>query len=508
MSINISEVKNRKVYTTDVIREMEKDYLNASPSLMSRAAMAIAERVKTLFPNPATTVLIVVGPGNNGGDAIMAAGYLSDAGYCPTILSQTPATNRNEEIQNAYQRWEKAGGKLISDYPAESYDLIIDGLFGIGVNRPISSPFKEWIDSINQSNKSYVLAVDVPTGLNADTGEICGDAIHASETLTFMGLKPGLLTGDGPDYSGIISLDALQTECKAPKEGQVGEWQILEDFIGFLPSRKKNSNKGNFGTVGIIGGNEGMVGAALMAGRAAQKCGAGRVTIGLLSTQSFPVDVKAPELMIRTANRVTDLVNDELIKKLSVLVLGPGMGTLVYTGTPIIRNALTHDIPVVLDADALNFMATDRYLFAMVAKRTATKVITPHPGEAARLLQCSVADIQQNRLQAAHQLAMELKCWVVLKGVGTIIMSPEGAWKINSTGNPGMSSGGMGDALSGMIAAFIAQHVSVMDAVSAAVCLHGAAADSCVQSGKGPIGLTASEVIDEARTVLNKICAC
>ena len=263
-----------------------------------------------------------------------------------------------------------------------------------------------------------------------------------------------------------------------------------------LKPRPADCHKGMLGSVGIIGGATSMIGAALLAGRAALKCGAGRVYVALLADNAPAVDLLQPELMLRTPAQLFELDH------LSTLVVGPGLG---QTGNAIhwLQQALASDLPLVLDADALNLLAIHHELRQQLRQRTAPTILTPHPGEAARLMGYNVNAIQHDRMNAAQMLAENFHSIIVLKGAGTICALPDRHWFINPTGNPGLSSAGMGDVLSGMIATFIAQQLSPQQATLLAVYLHGAAADDLVQHGTGPIGLTASEVINAARHLLN-----
>jgi ADP-dependent NAD(P)H-hydrate dehydratase / NAD(P)H-hydrate epimerase len=269
-----------------------------------------------------------------------------------------------------------------------------------------------------------------------------------------------------------------------------------EFVIAPLKPRPVDSHKGMLGSVGIIGGAASMAGAALLAGRAALKCGAGRVYVALLDNDAPGVDLQQPELMLRTPAQLFELA------QLSTLVVGPGLGQ-GSDAAHWLQRALASDLPLVLDADALNLLAINHELRHQLRHRDAPAVLTPHLGEAARLMGYDINTIRQDRMDAAQMMAERLRSIVVLKGAGTICALPDRHWFINPTGNPGLSSAGMGDVLSGIIAAFIAQQLNPRQATLLAVYLHGAAADDLVQRGTGPIGLTASEVIDAARQVLN-----
>ncbi len=263
-----------------------------------------------------------------------------------------------------------------------------------------------------------------------------------------------------------------------------------------LKPRPADCHKGMLGSAGVLGGAASMVGAALLAGRAALKCGAGRVYVALLADDAPSVDLQQPELMLRLPAQLLEL------GQLSALVVGPGLGQS-SAAIQCLQQALASDIPLVLDADALNLIAVHSALTDSLQHRTAASILTPHPAEAARLLGCDTDTVQRDRVGTALTLAQRFRSIVVLKGAGSICALTELDWFINPTGNPGLSSAGMGDVLSGMIAALIAQQLSPQQATLLGVYLHGAAADQLVQRGTGPIGLTASEVMDAAREVLN-----
>lgn len=268
-------------------------------------------------------------------------------------------------------------------------------------------------------------------------------------------------------------------------------------FTPALPPRERDSHKGDFGSVAIIGGADGMVGAALLATRAALLSGAGRVYASLLAEDAPAVDFLHPEIMLRSADKLAEL------PQLDCLAIGPGLGQSP-AAIKLLEYWIAQTVPLLLDADALNSLSTHPHLRAAMQTRQAASVITPHPGEAAKLLDCDSKSIQQNRSNSALKLAKELNAICVLKGAGSICANPNGEWFINTSGNPGLASAGMGDVLSGIIASFIAQGLSAFDAVKLGVYLHGVAADALVERGIGPVGLTASEISLEVRSLINQ----
>lgn len=466
------------------------------PQLMEQAGLAAAELARDLSGGTGKSVLVLAGPGNNGGDAFVVARHLKKWYFKVTVVYAGDEEKLSPDAKAALGAWRKAGGKLTSSLPAsQPWGLVVDGLFGIGLERDVSGRYADWIAAINGMGVP-ILALDVPSGLHSDSGRVMGCAVRASHTVTFIALKPGLLTLDGPDHCGELHLRTLDLDAQSLRPA-TGFLIGPEALSAALKPRRMNSHKGDYGSVGIIGGDHGMVGAALLAARAALKLGAGRIYVGLLARDAPLLDAEQPELMLRSADEVLKL------KNLSCLAVGPGLGQMpdaaFYLGW-----ALESDLPVVLDADALNLVSMDARIAALVKKRKAATLLTPHPAEAARLLGVATPDVQNDRVGAAIKLADEFNSLVVLKGAGSICAAPKGTWHINTSGNPGMASAGMGDVLTGIVAALLAQGVEPKPALLAAVYLHGAAADKAVAGGVGPVGLTATETIEAARELVNQ----
>ena len=483
------------VYLTADVRAIEAAATPNLPPLMERAGLAAAEVARDVSGGTGKPVLIFAGPGNNGGDAFVVARHLKQWYFNVTVLFAGDEKTLSADAKAALGAWRKAGGKMTQALPAsQQWGLIVDGIFGIGLERDVSGRYAEWIAAINGLG-APILALDLPSGLHSDTGFVMGCAVRATHTVTFIALKPGLLTLDGPDHCGEVHLRdlGLDTQKLRPAQGHLLGREVL---AGALRPRLQNSHKGDYGSVGIIGGNHGMVGAALLAGRAALKSGTGRVYVGLLARNAPLLDAEQPELMLRNADEVLKLAN------LTCLAVGPGLGqtpdAAFYLGW-----ALESPLPLVLDADGLNLVAADAGLAGRLNKRTAATLLTPHPAEAARLLATTTREVQYGRVGAAITLAKNFDSFVVLKGAGSICAAPDGTWHINTSGNPGMASAGMGDVLTGMVAALLSQGAEPTAALLAAVYLHGAAADRAVADGAGPVGLTASETIEAARSLLN-----
>ncbi len=484
------------IYTTPAIRKLEALAAPAAGHLMERAGAAAAEFARGLCGDTAKAILVVAGPGNNGGDAFEVAAHLKRWFFRVSVVFSGERDKLPKDALVALGKWEAAGGTLLREIPRESrFDLAVDGLFGTGLKRPLAGAYAALVQMLN-ALEVPTLALDVPSGIDADTGAIMGCAVRASHTITFIAHKPGLLTLDGPDHCGELKLDTLGLDPVKllEPEGMLLDADILDRAVA---PRRRNFHKGQAGSVGVLGGAAGMVGAAVIAGRAALKCGAGRVYLGLLTPRPPYIDDAQPELMLR---KPAALLEKELV---DVLVAGPGMGK-ADSARKLLRAALSAPLPLVLDADALNLIAGSRALAASLAKRKAAAILTPHPAEAGRLLGVTTGRAQADRIAAARAIAQRYRSLVVLKGNGSVIAAAHGKFWINPSGNPGMASAGMGDALAGMIAALIAQGAEPLQALLAGVYLHGAAADALVASGVGPAGITASEVIDRSRVLLNR----
>ncbi|MBL8520026.1 MAG: NAD(P)H-hydrate dehydratase [Betaproteobacteria bacterium] len=493
---------NLPLFSTDDIRALEQAFARAHPrvSLMQRAGARVAAKASELAGRKkGATILVLAGPGNNGGDAWVAAELLRKAGQRVTVVPFGNAHSAEEAAKAARAAYLKGKGHVEAALPSPiDADLIVDGVFGIGLTRAPDSASAAAIGACNASGIP-VLAIDIPSGLNADTGRAPGAVIRAAATLTFIAGKPGLFTGLARDVCGTTEIETLGV--KLPPS--TGALLTRESMAALIPSRPHASHKGSFGSVGLIGGAEGMVGAAVLAARAALMMGPGKVYAGIAARDVPAYDPINPEMMLR---RAEELVEDSAI---TALAIGMGLG-IDKTAPRLVAAALSRDIPMVLDADALNLIASNPSIGAAFRAKTAgvphqslSFILTPHPGEAARLLAVPTQDVEADRVAAALRVAAQFNALVVLKGSGSVIASPSGHYFINPTGNAGMASGGMGDALSGMIAAFLAQGLPAWAAAQLAVYLHGAAADACIEHGMAPHGLTASEVIFEARSLLN-----
>ncbi|MFC0170386.1 NAD(P)H-hydrate dehydratase [Pseudoduganella danionis] len=494
------------LYTVAEIRAIEQAAAAALPPgvLMQRAGQAAANAALDLLPAAASgaRVLVLAGPGNNGGDALEAAAHLAFAGARVSVIHYAPPGDSSPERQAALQRALSCDA-LFADYTTElvgshPWSLVIDGLFGIGLQRPLAGTIRELVEQVN-TLRCQILALDVPSGLDADTGQVVGAqgiALRASHTLTFIANKPGLHTADGRDYAGLVDVASLDIDCELVPPARL-HLNDVAYFARHLRNRRQNSHKGSYGNVAVVGGAEGMCGAPILAARAALHAGAGRV-YALFAGTALPYDASQPELMCRAAAGY-DYAS-------STVVAGPGLGSSAHA-RQLLEQAIAADTPLLLDADALNLLASDGALQQALRVRTRPAVLTPHPLEAARLAGVSIGEIQADRIRSARQLAARYQAIVILKGSGTVIAHPAGDAVINSTGNAALATAGTGDVLAGLCGSLLAQGWPQWQAALAAVWLHGMAADVLVAESGNAIGLTASELIPAIRTAINRMVA-
>ena len=471
------------------LRTLEQLHATANPPLMERAGCAAANFVRERF-GPGR-VLVCAGPGNNGGDGFVMARELARAGVPVSILFDSDPARLPADAAAAYHSCRGTSADFCRQVPPGNFSLVVDALFGIGLARAIEGDYAALIARIN-AYAGPVLALDIPSGLDGDSGRVLGCAVRATHTLSFIGGKPGLFTLDGPDHCGAVTIADLELAL----DGLPGALLSTADFRAGLVPRARNSHKGSYGSLAVIGGAPGMTGAALLAARAGLQLGAGRVFVGLLS--ALAVDPLQPELMLRTS--------EDALTQGTVVVVGPGLGAS-DAAHELARRCASADIPLLLDADALNLIAAHPVLAARVRHRSAPTLLTPHPAEAARLLGIATDEVQRDRVAAALQIAQRFRAHVALKGCGTVVAFPDGRWRINSTGNAGLATGGTGDVLAGMAGALLAQGWPADAALCGAVHIHGMAADLLAAAGDGPIGIAAGELIPAARSTLNRLIA-
>ncbi len=501
------------LYSIDAIRTIERAALADLPTgtLMQRAGLEAAKLAMALLsatPQQKKEILVLAGPGNNGGDALEMAALLADSGISVSVLLvSTRKKSQPADARYARQKaikspihWEDALSlkTTFESLRAKNWSLVVDGMFGIGLKETLTGNRNKLVRIVN-SLPCPILALDVPSGLNADTGNVVGNdsvAVRATHTLTFIADKPGLHTGKGRDYAGEVHVASLDVDKKYFPATQC--WLNTPELFGhFLKPRLHDTHKGSYGRIAILGGADGMGGAPVLAARAALYTGAGLCyAVYLKNPPTY--DPVSPELMFRAAHQF-DFSTD-------VTVIGPGLGQ-----SPVARDYLAQTIasgkPAVLDADALNILSENPSLQSSFSERNAQAVMTPHPLEAARLLGKDSAFIQSDRLNAGKTLAEKFNAIVVLKGSGTVICSPDGKTVINPTGNPGLATAGTGDVLSGMTGALMAQGWPAWEAALAAVWLHGKAADKLEKERHGCIGMTAGEIAPQVRLLFNELIA-
>lgn len=483
------------LFSTAQLRAIESAASATLPAgtLMERAGRAATDVAMAIAGPPVgIRVLVLAGPGNNGGDALEVAANLAELGAEVCVVHLGTAENRSQEAHRALERAQAAGAGFTASVPDGEFALVVDGLFGIGLERPLAGrahTIAAWASGLD----CPVLALDVPSGLDADSGSVVGPggiAVMATHTVTFIGDKPGLRTGDGTAHAGEVILADLGIGPGMFPEPAV-HMNSPALFAPWLRRRGKNTHKGSFGDVAVIGGARGMAGAPLLAARAALFTGAGRVFAAFVD-EGPAFDAGQPELMCRSAAAL-DYAS-------ATVVAGPGMGNSPDAVRLLLR-ALEAPGALVLDADALNLVAASADLQQRLAAR-GTVILTPHPLEAARLLGMTGAIVQADRLEAARELATRFNATVILKGAGSVIAHGD-RMVINGTGNPGLATPGSGDVLAGMCGSLLAQGWPAWEAALGATYIHGQAADELVAQGAGPIGLTAGELPQAAREVLN-----
>jgi hydroxyethylthiazole kinase-like uncharacterized protein yjeF len=466
-----------RLYTVEQLRQIEARAAAGLPprTLMQRAGHAAARFVAHRYPH-AQTVVVVCGPGNNGGDGYELALQLRRAGRDVRCVALAPPATA--DARGARGAWDAIGVTEDELPVATGCDLAVDAVFGIGLARPLAGRFlaaAEWL----RHQPAPVLALDVPSGLDADTGAWVGsvEGVRADATVSFLGAKPGLFTHAGCDAAGVVEVADLEAQLAAP----VGWLNGPECFAAVAAPRERDSHKGSYGKLAVVGGGAGMVGAAVLAARAALRLGAGRVYVDCIGAPQLQFDPVQPELMFRP-QRELDAVD--------AWVLGCGLGTDARAQAALTEVLARAAAAWVLDADALNLLARVPGLQDALRAGRGPRVLTPHPLEAARLLESAADAVQADRITATRRLAQRFDAMVVLKGAGSVIALPDGRYWINPTGGPALATAGTGDVLAGMLGALLAQRYDPLQAVLAAVWLHGAAADRY----GADVGLTASEV--------------
>jgi len=462
-------------------------------TLMCRAGAALLTALEAEFPS-CNRLLVVCGAGNNAGDGYVLARLAREEGYHVVVAALVPPASLGGDAARACKDFARDGREAVTWDPAllDEADLVVDAILGTGLTRDVDGRFAQAVDAINESGLP-VLAVDIPSGLDADDGRIRGTAVRAGATATFVGLKAGLVTGGGPDVCGRLHFSDLEVPAECVTAAQPVLRRLSEDVLGgLLPRRPRSAHKGLFGHLLIVGGSPGMGGAVRLAGEAALRSGAGLVTIATHPSHAAVVTGGRPELMCRGVEGADDLA--PLFERATHLALGPGLGTGTW-GREMFAAALAAGLAAVLDADALN-------LLAAAPRCDDHWILTPHPGEAGRLLDRGTGDVQADRMGAAAAISERYGGVAVLKGAGTLVAAADGARPaICTDGNPGMASPGMGDVLTGIVGALLAQGLAPRRAAEAGVLVHALAGDAAARQGER--GLVAGDLIAGIRTWVN-----
>jgi NAD(P)H-hydrate epimerase len=493
------------LYTAEQVRKLDRSAIEAHGipgiELMERAGSSVFAAAQSAFPQTRNW-LVFCGAGNNAGDGYVVARLALQAGLEVSICALKPPDRLAGDAATAAARWHQAGGRT-RPWPAgspERVELLVDALLGTGLDREPEGDYAAAIQWMNASGRP-VVAVDIPSGLDADTGVVRGTAVRARLTVTFIGNKRGLFTADGQDYAGEVRFAALDTPDSVRDSISDSGILLREILIAEnLPKRPRNSHKGSFGWVLGIGGNSSMSGAVRLCGEAALRSGAGKVTLATVRDHAALVNLTCPELMVRGVRRGKELRT--LLQQVDVSVIGTGLGQTSWS-EDLFKTCMQTRVPIVLDADGLNILAR---LYAEMGRRKdlprGNWILTPHPAEAGRLLDCPAREIQQDRVAAALRIAERFDATVVLKGCGTVVAEPGGRYGICPLGNPGMASAGTGDVLAGVIGALVAQHLDLWNAAATGVVAHAWAGDLAARQ-VGERGLIASDITARLPQVLN-----
>lgn len=487
----------RELWSAAQVRELDRRAIEhhgiPGYTLMCRAGAAALDALLGGWPT-ARRLTVLCGGGNNGGDGYVLARLAREAGLAVELVAVRPPAKLAGDAARAWEDYRHAGGAAEGWQPGRSLEgdgVLVDALLGTGLDRPVEGLIAEVIDALNDSGRP-VLALDVPSGLDADGGAELGHAVRADLTVTFVGLKLGLFTGRGPALAGRIAFSALGVPPQVA--GGLEPVAMRLDparLVDWLPPRRRDAHKGDHGHVLVVGGEEGTGGAVCMAAEAALRAGAGLVSVATRRIHVPAILAARPEVMCRAVESADDLA--DLLSRADVLAVGPGLGTGEW-GRTLLEAALASGRPVVLDADALNLLATH-------PRRREDWILTPHPGEAGRLLGRETAAVQRDRPAAARALQERFGGVVVLKGAGTLVASARGPLWVCDRGNPGLATGGTGDVLTGLAAGLLAQLRDPLTAARAAVLVHALAGDDA--AARGERGLLAGDLLEAVRPWVN-----
>ncbi|GHB96793.1 NAD(P)H-hydrate dehydratase [Thermomonas carbonis] len=485
------------LYAPDQLRELEARGIASCGgdafALMARAGLAAWHCVLKHWSR-ARRILVVCGPGNNGGDGYVLARHALSSGIRVQVLRLDAHAPRTPLARRAHDAFIASGGQVACvGGELGDADLLVDALFGIGLSRAPDDSVSALIEAMSR-HPAPVLALDVPSGIDARSGDAPGAAVVADRTLQFIARHRGLRTGAALDHAGDLQLASLDLPATVFDGIDPAAFALRADALpGFFPLRPRDSHKGRNGHVLCIGGDHGSGGAILLAADAALRSGAGLLSVATRAEHVPALLARRPEAMVHGVDDAAQLA--PLLSRAGVIAIGPGLGQGDW-GRGLLDLVLANDAPGVVDADALNLLASSGQ------RLRAQDVATPHPGEAARLLGIPAHDVQRDRFAAAQALHERLGCTVVLKGAGSIIASPDRAPTVICAGNPGMAVGGMGDVLTGVIAALLAQGMPAGDAAIAGALLHAAAGDAAARED-GERGLLPSDLLPWLRRLAN-----
>jgi len=498
-----------KIVSSEQVRLIEPQAAQAAGcsmfELMQRAGQAAFEQLKAHWPD-AQKILVVAGNGNNAGDGYVLATLAKQQGFDVQVGCQEPKRVLTGDAQQAQLNWQKAGGKTqaLAKLNFAACDLLVDALLGTGLTGQVKASFLEIIQQVNQAQRP-VLSIDLPSGMHADTGQALPVCIKADVTITFVATKPGLVTGIGKEYSGKLVYADLAIGkaffALASQASQLVGWSMLQA----LQAKPIHANKGSFGKLLCIGGNQGMAGAIRLSAESALRTGVGLVKVFCHQDSHSLVSAGRPEIML------TDKNLKEAFDWCSCIIIGPGLGQDDWAHQQLSRlmsYLQQQPKPVVFDADGLNLLAAmpDDLLALETLSKLPAVIFTPHPGEASRLLDCDIATIESNRYQASQKIAQQYHGVCVLKGAGTIMQTGSSEQHVKSWvctgGNPGMATAGMGDLLTGITGAFLAQGMTAQQAAIYAVCAHAEAGDR-VATQYGQRGMIASDLLQPLRAIVN-----
>ncbi len=461
--------------------------------LMCEAGFEAFKYLQVHWPQ-AQRVGILCGPGNNGGDGFVLARLARDAGFSVDLRAY--AVSGPEAARQARADWLDCGGTISTDLDDwHDCDVYVDCLFGIGLGRDLQGEARDWVERLNDRSGNArfvpVLAIDVPSGLSADTGQVCGVAVYASRCLSFVAHKRGLFTGQARDYCAVVDLADLGANRLAGAQ-QAGIYALdARSLADYFPPRRGASHKGTHGRLAVIAGSAGFAGAGILCATAALRAGAGLAELYTDSHHAVALHVALPELIIHPMAAGQSIQSG--LARADTVAVGPGLGTNEW-GVWALQQALDSHKPMVIDADGLNLLGDG----VQMPEQT---VLTPHPGEAARLLGVTVAQIQADRFAAVDRLLQKFKCTVVLKGAGTLVAAPSRNVMLINAGNPGMAVAGMGDVLAGIIAAVLGQGYCAYEAAWLGALVHSVAADMAAEDC--PRGLLASDLFIPIRRLVN-----